>query len=173
MASSHTGNAASDHLLIGAFFFLFTVVLGILVGINSLSNPPVMPFGTLHLVAYTHMTLLGCVLSSAMGFVSHQIPLLLSTNRVPSNKKRGPYHDRLVAIMDRWRAIQVGGLSLGTMGLGLLAALTWNVPLTSISIRTTTWICFGLLFSSMLLFSVKLAMALGLQPDDPSSTSSH
>ena len=167
-ASTYSGNTASDHLLIGAFFFLFTVVLGILVGINSLSNPPAMPYGTVHLIAYTHMTFLGCILNSAMGFLSLQIPFLLSAGRVSSNKKRTPYHDQLVAIMNRWRAIQVGGLSLGTMGLGLLAALTWNVPLNSMPVRATTWICFALLLSSVLLFSLKLAMAAGQRPEETS-----
>ena len=172
MASPHNGNAASDHLLLGTVFLLFTIMIGMLVGANSLSTPTVMPFGTLHLVAYTHLTFLGFILHSAMGFLSHHIPLLLSTNRCPSHKKRLPYQERLTAIMDRWRAVQVGGLSLGTMGLGLVAALTWNVPLNSLPVRAATWICFGLLLSSLLLFSVKLATALAQKLDDrsPSTT---
>jgi hypothetical protein len=169
-ASAHTGNAASDHLLVGTFFFLFTIVLGVLVGVNSLSNPPVIPYGTLHLVAYTHMALLGFIVNTAMGLLSHQIPLILSASRVSSNKKRGPYHERLTAIMDRWRAVQLGGLSLGTMGLGMLASLTWSVPLNSMSVRAATWICFGLLLSSLLVFSVKLATALADQPEERSSS---
>lgn len=171
MTSTHKGDAASDHLLVGTCFFLFTIVLGILVGVNSLSSPPVMPFGTLHLIAYTHMALLGFLVHTAMGLLSHQIPLLLSTSRVSSSKKREPYHERLTAIMDRWRAVQIGGLSLGTMGMGMLAALTWNVPLNSLSVRATTWVCFGLLLGSVLLFSAKLAMAVGLQPEDHSRSS--
>ena len=170
VASAHVGTAASDHLLIGAFFFLFTIILGVLAGVNSLSNPPVMPFGTLHLIAYTHMALIGFMLHSMMGALSHLIPIMLATSRVSSNKKRGHYLDRLMAIMDRLRAAQIGGLSLGTMGLGVLASLTWNVPLNSIYIQTTTWICFGLLLCSLLLFSAKLAMALGQQPDDSPHT---
>jgi hypothetical protein len=71
--------------------------------------------------------------------------------------------------MDRWRTIQVGGLSLGTMGLGILASLTWNVPLGSMSIRVMTWVCFGLLLSSLILFSVKLVLLLSLQPKDSTS----
>ncbi len=170
--SPHSGNAASDHLLIGTFFFLFTIVLGILVGANSLSTPPMMPYGTLHIVAYTHMAFLGFLLNTAMGGLSHLVPLILSANRVSSNKKRVPYHERLTTIMDRWRAIQVGGLSLGTMGLGLLAALTWNVPLNSTPAHAITWICFGLLLGSLLLFSVKLATVLTSRPEDqsPSTT---
>jgi hypothetical protein len=170
MGSPHNGNAASDHLLIGVFFLLFTIVLGILVGVNSLSSPPVMPFGTLHLIAYTHMALLGFILQTSMGVLSHLIPVTLAASRVPNSKKRGPYLDWLTTIMDRWRTIQVGGLSLGTMGLGILASLTWNVPLGSMYIRMMTWACFGLLLSSLILFSVKLVLLLNLQPkDSPSS----
>jgi len=172
MTSAQSGSAASDHLLIGTFFFLFTITLGILVGANSLSHPPMIPYGTLHIAAYTHMAFLGFLLNSAIGALSHLVPLLLSMSRVPSNKKRVPYQERLTMIMDRWRAIQIGGLSLGTMGLGLLASLTWNVPLNSLPARAATWICFGLLLSSLFLFSVQLATVLTNQPDDhpPSTT---
>ncbi len=166
MASTHKGSAASDHLLIGTFFLLFTIVLGIFIGANSLSNPPLMPYGTLHLVAYTHMMLVGFVVNTIMGALSHLIPITLAVSRVPSNKKRGPYLDHLTTIMDRWRTVQIGGLSLGTMGLALLASLTWNVPLSSIYIRLATWTCFGLLLSSLTLFVVKLAVVLGKQPVD-------
>jgi len=169
MGSPHNGNAASDHLFIGVFFLLFTVVLGILVGVNSLSSPPVMPFGTLHLIAYTHMALLGFILQTSMGVLSHLIPITLATSRVPNSKKREPYLDWLTTIMDRWRTIQVGGLSLGTMGLGILASLTWNVPLGSLYILVMTWVCFGLLLSSLILFSVKLVLLLCLQPKDSAS----
>lgn len=170
IGSAHNGNAASDHLLIDLFFLLFTIVLGILVGVNSLSSPPVMPFGTLHLIAYTHMALLGFILQTSMGVLSHVIPLTLATSRVPNIKKRGPYLDWLTTIMDRWRTIQVGGLSLGTMGLGILATLTWNVPLGSIYIRIATWTCFAFLLSSLILFSVKLVLLFSLQPKDSSSS---
>ena len=170
MGSPDNGTAASDHLLVGTFFLLFTIVLGILVGVNSLSSPPVMPFGTLHLIAYTHMALLGFMLQTSMGVLSHLIPITLATSRVPSSKKRGPYLEWLNTTMDRWRAVQIGGLSLGTMGLGILASLTWNVPLGSMYIRTMTWACFGLLLSSLILFSVKLVLLLSQQPkDSPSS----
>jgi hypothetical protein len=166
MASAHKGNAASDHLLIGTFFLLFTIILGVLVAANSLSTPPTMPYGTLHLVAYTHMALIGFVLNTIMGALSHLIPITLAVRRVPSNKKRGAYLNHLTAIMDRWRTVQIGGLSLGTMGLGLLASLTWNVPLSSPYIQVTTWVCFALLLSSLVLFSGKLAHVLAAQPSE-------
>lgn len=165
MASTHKGSAASDHLLIGTFFLLFTIILGVLVGANSLSNPPLMPYGTLHLVAYTHMALLGFVVNTIMGALSHLIPIALAVSRVPSNKKRGPYLEHLMTIMDRWRTVQIGGLSLGTMGLALLASLTWNIPLSSPYIQVTTWTCFALLLGSLTFFSMKLVMVLNTQPD--------
>jgi hypothetical protein len=62
--------------------------------------------------------------------------------------------------MDRWRAVQISGLSLGTMGLAVLASLTWNVPLTSMYIGSAMWISLGLLLSSFLLFSVNLTLVL-------------
>lgn len=166
MGSTHKGSAASDHLLIGTFFLLFTIILGVLVGANNLSNPPLMPYGTLHLVAYTHMALVGFVLQTIMGALSHLIPITLAVSRVQSNKKRGPYLEQLTTIMNCWRTVQIGGLSLGTMGLALLASLTWNVPLSSIYIRLATWTCFGLLLSSLTVFVVKLATVLGKRPVD-------
>lgn len=166
MASTHKGSAASDHLLIGTFFLLFTIILGVLVGTNRLSNPPLMPYGTLHLVAYTHMMLVGFVVNTIMGALSHLIPITLTVSRVPSNKKRGPYLDRLTTIMDRWRTAQISGLSLGTMGLALLASLTWNVPLSSPYIQVTTWSCFALLLGSLVFFCSKLAYAFATPPPE-------
>jgi len=166
MASAHHGSAASDHLLLGTFFLLFTIILGVLVGANNLSNPPLMPYGTLHLIAYTHMALVGFIVNTIMGALSHLIPITLAVSRVPSSKKRGPYLDRLTTIMDRWRAIQIGGLSLGTMGLAFLASLTWNVPLSSAYIQFTMWSCFALLLGSLVFFCSKLAYVLTTQPSE-------
>ncbi|MCP9447524.1 MAG: hypothetical protein NNA22_08145 [Nitrospira sp.] len=172
LASPHRNHATSDHFLIGTFFLLLTIILGVLVGINSLSTPPVMPIGTLHVVAYTHMTFIGFIVNTAMGFLCHQIPVLLAASRVSSNKKRAPYQQRLTTIMDRWRAVQIGSLNLGAMGLAVAAALTWNVPLSSTSVRVVMWISAGLLLASFALFLVKLATAWGTTPDEPAHTSS-
>lgn len=164
-ASTRKGTAASDHLLIGTFFLLVTILLGIFVGINSLSSPPLMPYGTLHLVAYTHMMLIGFVVNTIMGALSHLIPVTVALRRVPSNKKRGPYLDRLTAVLDRWRTVQIAALSLGTMGLAVLASLVWNVPLSSPYILVATWTSFALLLGSLILFCVKLAMVLSARPE--------
>lgn len=166
VASAHKGSAASDHLLIGTFFLLFTIILGVLVGANSLSSPPLMPYGTLHLVAYTHMMLVGFVVNTIMGALSHLIPITLAVSRVPSNKKRGPYLDQLTTIMDRWRTVQIGGLSLGAMGLALLASLTWNVPLSSPYVQLAAWSCFALLLGSLVFFCSKLAYVFAAQPPE-------
>jgi hypothetical protein len=164
-ASTHSGSAASDHLLISTFFLLFTIILGVLVGANSLSSPPRLPYGTLHLVAYTHMTFVGFIVNAIMGACSYFIPITLAADRVPNTKKRGPYRDQLNGIMDRWSTVQIAALSLGTMGIGLLAALTWNVPLTSIYIHIATWTSLGLLMTGLVLFSVKLTSIVAKKPE--------
>jgi hypothetical protein len=146
-------------------------VLGILVGANNLTNPPRLPYGSLHLMAYTHTALVGFVLQTIMGALSHLIPVTLAVSRVPSAKKRGVYLNRLMVTFDRWRTIQIAGLSLGTLGLALLASLTWNVPLSSPFVQITAWICFGLLLGSLTLFSVKLVAALGARPEIAVSSS--
>ncbi|MBK9308191.1 MAG: hypothetical protein IPM58_14190 [Nitrospira sp.] len=164
LSSAHTGSAASDHLLVSSFFLLFTVLLGILIGANNWSSPPVLPYGTLHLVAYTHMAFVGFIMNATMGTCSHLLPIALAARRVAGHKKRTLYCDQLAAIMNRWRSIQIATLSLGTMGIGILATLTWNVPLSSIYIHTTMWTCVVLLLASFLLFAVKLTAMVSKQP---------
>ncbi len=170
LSSAHNGSAASDHLMIGVFFLLFTIVLGILIGVNNLSSPPALPYGKLHLAVYTHMAFVGFLMNAVMGLFSYLIPLTLAAARVTSIKKRGAYVEQLTAIMDRGRTIQISTLGLGMMGLGILAALTWNVPFTSISIQVATWTCFGLLLTSLVLFSVKLATVWSKQPETLATT---
>ncbi|MBH0201408.1 MAG: hypothetical protein HP496_03660 [Nitrospira sp.] len=142
-SSAHTGSAASDHLLVSTFFLLFTIILGVFIGVNNLSSPPKLPYGTLHLVAYTHMTFIGFIVNAIMGACTYVLPIAIATDRVPNTKKREPYRDQLNMIMNRWSTLQAATLSLGTMGLGLLAALTWNVPLTSLYIQVATWTWFS------------------------------
>jgi hypothetical protein len=166
LASGHTGNAASDHLLIGTFFLLLTIVLGILVATNSLSDPPYMPYGSLHLVAYTHMALIGFILQTIFGALSHLVPITLAVSRVESNKKRGPYLEQLTTMIDRWRSVQLVGLSFGPMGLAVVALLTWVTPLNAPSVQIATWVTAGLLLFSLALFSAKLAWLVGLRPPE-------
>jgi hypothetical protein len=166
IGSGHSGNAASDHLLVATFFLVLMMIMGVLVGANVLPQPPVLPFGSLHLAAYTHMALIGFILQTVLGGLSYGVPEILTTSRVASRKKQGPYRDQLAAIMDRWRAVQLTGLSLWTMGLGVLAAMTWNVPLNSLTIQITTWVTAGLLLGSLTIFTAKLAWVLGVPPPE-------
>ena len=166
VGSGHPGNAASDHLLIATFFLVLMMIIGVLVGANFLPQLPVLPFGSLHLAAYTHMALIGFILQTVLGALSHGIPEILAANRIASRKKQGPYRDQLAAIMERWRAVQVTGVSLGTMGFGALASMTWNFPLSSFSIQIATWVTLGLLLGSLTIFTAKLAWALGVRPPE-------
>ena len=164
--SSHTGNAASDHLLVATFFLILAMVMGVLVGVNYLWDVPVFPFGTLHVVAYTHMALVGFVLQTIFGALSHLVPITLAVSRVPNHKKREPYLAALTTIINRWRIVPLGGLSLGTLGLALVASLTWAMPLGAPTIQAATWTTFGLLLISLAFFAAKLAWALGTRPPE-------
>jgi hypothetical protein len=166
VGSGQPGNAASDHLLVATFFLVLMMIMGVLVGANFLPQLPVLPFGSLHLAAYTHMALIGFILQTVFGALSYGIPVILATSRIASRKKQGPYREQLGAIMDRWRAVQLGTLSMGTMGFGVLAAMTWNFPLSSLSIQIATWVTVILLLSSLTLFTAKLAWALGVRPPE-------
>ncbi len=165
LTSPHTGSAVSDHLLVSTFFLLFTIVLGVHVGANHLSNPPVLPYGTLHLVAYTHMAFIGFIVNAIMGAFSYLIPATLAAGRVTSHKKRNIYLNQLTSMMNRWGSTQIATLSLGTMGLGILATLTWNVPLGSIYVHSAMWACLILLLISFVLFSIKLSAIVAKQPE--------
>lgn len=164
--SGHRGSTASDHLLIATFFLVLTLVLGVLVAANNIVTPPIMPFGSLHLAAYTHMALIGFVLQTIIGALSHLVPVTLAVQRVPSPKKRSPYLAHLTGVIDRWRTLQIASLSLGTMGLALLASLTWNVPLSSVYIQSAMWTAFGLLLAGLTLFTVKLVTVLWTDPEE-------
>lgn len=164
------GSAATDHLLTALSFLLMMTCIGLAVGINVLSTPPVMPYGTLHLVAYTHTAFLGFLLQSMVGGLSFTLPSLLAAARVANQKKRGVYREGLERIMNRWRAVQVATVSFGSLGLVLVASLTWNLPLSSPWIQAATWISLGLLLLHLTLVTVKIAQATAAQPPHEGAT---
>jgi hypothetical protein len=84
--------------------------------------------------------------------------------RAQSHGKGQEYRAQLDGIMNRWRTVQLAGLSLGTMALCVLAALTWSVPLGSTYVQSSVWIAVGLLLASLALFAAKLTWAVGLRP---------
>jgi hypothetical protein len=158
------GTAAADHLLIGVFFLLLTTAAGLAMSANYLRNPPFLPIGSLHLVAYTHLAFVGFFTQMICGALSFFVPDILAAARVPNHAKRDMYRAQLDRIMNRWRTAQLAGLGLGTMALSILASLTWSVPLGSPYVQTSVWIAVGLLLTSLGLFAAKLAWAVGLRP---------
>ena len=157
-------SAAIDHLLIGTLFLVMAIPIGILISINYLGHPPCVPFGTLHLVAYTHLALVGFILQTMFGALSHLLPVNLALSRVPSNKKRAAYLDQLTRITERWRALQVGTLSLGTAGLALVAALVWQFNLGSTTVLIASWTTAALLFLGLTLLGAKVLVLLAARP---------
>ncbi len=159
-------NIAADHLVVATIFLVIAVAAGVLVSINHLWAPPKIPFGSLHLMAYTHLALVGFVLQTIFGALSHLLPIAVAVHRVPSNKARGPYLTQLTDIMGRWGAVQVGTLTMGTLGLSLVASLVWRFPLGSPSVQAATWCSIILLLISLLLFSIKVGLLLGRRPPE-------
>lgn len=155
---------AADHFLLATLFLVLVIPTGILVSINSLWDPPAVPFGTLHLVAYTHFALIGFILQTIFAALSHLLPISLAVGRVASNKKRGPYLEHLTRIMERWRPVQVGSLALGTMGLGVVAALVWRFSLGATAVQIATWVTAAFLFIGIALFTAKVALLLSQRP---------
>jgi hypothetical protein len=162
--SGSSGNVSSDHLLLGVFFLLLATITGLAIGANYLPTQPLLPIGSLHLVAYTHLVFIGFMVQIICGGLSYAMPILLASSRVPNPKKRGLYREQLEAIMNRWRTVQLGAMSLGTMGLAVLAALTWSLPLSSPYVLSAVWIAAGLLIGSLALFAAKLTWAVGTNP---------
>jgi hypothetical protein len=158
------GTASSDHLLIGGFFLVLATMAGLAMSANYLRNPPFLPIGSLHLVAYTHLAFVGFITQIVCGCLSLLVPDLLTTARVQNHAQREVYRLQLDGIMNRWRMVQLAGLSLGTMALSVLASLTWSMPLGSLYIQSCVWIASGLLLASLAVFTAKLAWAVGLRP---------
>jgi hypothetical protein len=147
--------AMTDHTLLAVVFLLFGECTGILVSVNAFWQPPFMPFGTLHLVGYTHVMLVGFILQFGIAVLSDRLPTSLAVLRVKSNKKRAPYLTALQAVVDRWRPLQVWTLSLGTIGLPLTAALVWQFNLSEPPVLAAAGASAGLIGASLALVAVK------------------
>jgi hypothetical protein len=164
MKAGSPGTAATDHLLMGTIFLLLATATGLAMGANYLRSPPFLPIGSLHLVAYTHLVFIGFLTQVICGGLSYVVPDLLTATRVQNHAKREVYRAQLDGIMNRWRAVQLTGLSLGTIALSVVASLTWTVPLGSPYVQTSVWVAAALLLASLALFAAKLAWAVGLRP---------
>lgn len=166
VSAGKPSSVGSNHLMVGTMFLVLSIGVGTLVSVNSLWHPPKVPFGTLHLVAYTHLALIGFILQTIFGALSHLLPISLAVRRVESHTKRGPYLSRLTAITERWGSLQVMTLSLGTLGMLVLASLVWLYPLGDIVVKLVTWVSMGLLVASLAIFSVKVGALLAARPQE-------
>ncbi|MGH9196010.1 MAG: hypothetical protein ACRD1T_09750, partial [Acidimicrobiia bacterium] len=164
MDAGRPSTIAADHFLLATLFLVLALPTGILVSVNVLWDPPSVPFGRLHLVAYTHLALIGFILQTIFGALSHLLPMSLAVGRVPSNKKRAPYLATLTAIAERWRVVQVATLTLGTIGLALVAALVWQYSLGSAVVQIASWTTAALLFIGVGLFGAKIGLLLAQRP---------
>ncbi|HJR75464.1 MAG TPA: hypothetical protein VJ805_00770 [Nitrospiraceae bacterium] len=156
LEAGQPGHSATDHLLASSFFLFLTTVLGLAASFNSLRSPPLLPYGTLHIVAYTHTAFIGFLLQVAIGGLSILLPAWLAS-QIASTKKRGPYFARLIGVMNKWRAVQLFTLGCGTLGLSVLASLTWTMPLGSSTTQAVAWAAVGLLAVNLALFCAKVA----------------
>ena len=152
------------HLLSATGWLAVTIAAGIFLSWNSRTDPPEFPTGTAHLMGYSHMALVGFILQTIMGAISHLLPVILTLNRVKSQKKRRPYLDQLTALVERGKWVQLAALNLGTagmMGWGLSAGL---FGLQAGPTVATLWLSAALLLTGLGVFAVKLGRLLTLQP---------
>ena len=161
---------ASDLCLIATFFLVIAITCGILVSVNVLEGQPFVPFGSLHLAAYTHLAFIGFMLLSLLGALTDLLPSLLAEDRATSNKKRGPYEAALTGIIGRWSLIQLWTLSIGTMSLAVVAALVWQYPLNAWPVKAAAWAGALLLLTGLVLFATKLVQLLIEDPERASKS---
>lgn len=165
-AAGRPGRIASDHFMLATFFLVLTAVAGLFVAINSLWDPTYVPIGKLHLVAYTHLALIGFILQTVIGALSHLLPIMLAVTRVKSHKKRGPYLEELTGIVEQWRPLQVGAFNMGTVALLFTAGLVWQYSLRVPAVQTAAWISAGLLTVGLLTFGGKVVRLLRCHPQE-------
>ncbi|MBM4123521.1 MAG: cbb3-type cytochrome c oxidase subunit I [Nitrospira sp.] len=155
---------AVAHFMMATLFLVIATSAGLFVAVNASWTPPLMPFGTLHLVAYTHLALVGFILQTIVGALSHLLPINLALHRVKSNKKRGPYLAELAALAERWRPLQVGALSLGAIGLAFVATLVWQFSLNETPVQIAAWTSAALLGLGLAIVGLKVIRLFLHQP---------
>jgi hypothetical protein len=99
-----------------------------------------------------------------MGALSVLLPTWLAS-QVPSTKKRTPYLAGLIGVMNKWRMVQFLTLACGTLGLSVLASLTWTMPMGSSAIKAVAWTSVALLLVSLALFCAKVAQLFAYRPE--------
>jgi hypothetical protein len=117
-------------------------------------------------MAYSHMALVGFILQTIMGALSHLLPVILTLNRAKSQKKRRPYLDRLTSLIERGKWIQLAALNLGTAGMagwGLSAGLFGLGAGATVIIL---WTAAGLILLGLGLFFGKIGLLLASRPEE-------
>ena len=170
MTAGRPRTPASDLCLIATFYLVVAITCGILVSVNAMENPPFVPFGSLHLAAYTHLAFIGFMVLSLLGAMTDLLPSLVAEERARSNKKRGPYEAALTGIIGRWSRLQLWMLSVGTMSMALVAALVWQYPLNAWPVKAAAWAGSFMLFTGLALFTVKFVQVLIEDPERASQS---
>ncbi|MDE3119973.1 MAG: hypothetical protein KGL03_13280, partial [Nitrospirota bacterium] len=115
---------------------------------------------------YRRIGLIGFILQTIVGALSHLLPIMLAVKRVKSHKKRGPYLEELTGIVEQWRPLQVGAFNMGTVALLFTAGLVWQYSLRVPAVQTAAWISASLLAVGLLVFGVKVVRLLRCQPPE-------
>lgn len=154
------------HLLCGTGWLILTITAGIWIAWNDRVTPPVFPIGTAHLMGYSHMALVGFILQTIMGALSHLLPVILTLNRVKSQKKRRPYLDELTGLVERGKWIQLAALNLGTAGLVGWGLFTGLFGLQAGPTLVVLWTSAGLLLTAAGIFMGKVGLLLASRPQE-------
>src|SRR5207302_7430998 len=128
------------HLLCATAWLLMMMIGGILMAWNDRTDPPLYPIGTAHLLGYSHMALVGFILQTIMGALSHLLPVILALTRVKSQKKRRPYLDALTSIVERGNWLQLTAFNLGTAGMMWWALSAGLFGLRSVATASALWV---------------------------------
>jgi hypothetical protein len=152
------------HLLCATGWLVLTIAGGIFLSWNSRTDPPEFPTGTAHLMGYSHMALMGFILQTVMGAISHLLPVILTLNRAKSQKNRRPYLDQLIHLVERGKWIQLAALNLGTAGM-----MGWGLSAGLLGLRAgptvaTVWGSAALLLMGLGFFATKAVLLLASRP---------
>lgn len=164
--ASGPSKTAADQLVLGSFFLSLAILGGLLVSYNALGEQPAISFGSLHLVAYTHLAFIGFFAQILFAGLMALLPEILTARRLSSAKKRGPYLASFAAVTERWHAVQIATLCLGTFGLLLVAALTWHYSLADAPVQQAMWVALALLLISLTVITAKVGLLLGHRPPE-------
>jgi hypothetical protein len=149
------------HLLSGTGWLILTIAVGIFLAWNNRTEPPSYPLGTAHLMAYSHMALIGFILQTILGALSHLLPIIVSLTRVKSHKKRRSYLETLNGVMDRGKWLQLVALNLGTAMIPAWAISAGVFGLHATQTAVMFWSAVSLLMISFFLFGGKLVLLAG------------